>query len=41
MKLAILGTGLIVKEGALIALKHVPEIEIAAIFARPSIHFSY
>ncbi len=36
MKLAILGTGLIVKEGALIALKHVPEIEIAAIFARPS-----
>ena len=36
MKLAILGTGLIVKEGALPALKKVPEIEVTAIFARPS-----
>ena len=36
MKLAILGTGFIVKEGALKALKDVPEIEITAIFARPS-----
>ena len=35
MKLAILGNGLIVKEGALRALKEVPEIEIAAIFSRP------
>ena len=35
MKLAILGTGFIVKEGALKALKDVPEIEIVAIFARP------
>lgn len=35
MKLAILGTGLIVKEGALPALKQVPEIEVAAIFALP------
>ena len=34
MKLAILGTGFIVKEGALPALKNVPEIEVAAIFAR-------
>ena len=36
MKLAILGTGFIVKEGALPALKEVPEAEVAAIFARPS-----
>lgn len=36
MKLAILGTGLIVKEGALPALCQVPEIEVAAIFARPA-----
>lgn len=36
MKLAILGTGFIVKEGALPALKEVPEVEVAAIFARPS-----
>ena len=36
MKLAILGTGFIVKEGILPALKEVPEIEAAAIFARPS-----
>ena len=35
MKLAILGTGFIVKEGALPALKDVPEIETVAIFARP------
>ena len=35
MKLAILGTGMIVNEGALPALKLVPEIEAAAIFARP------
>ena len=35
MKLAILGTGFIVKEGALKALKDVPEIETVAIFARP------
>ena len=35
MKLAILGTGFIVKEGAIKALKEVPEIETAAIFARP------
>ncbi len=34
MKLAILGTGFIVNEGALPALKNVPEIEVAAIFAR-------
>ena len=34
MKLAILGTGFIVKEGALPALKEVPEIEVTAIFAR-------
>ena len=34
MKLAILGTGFIVKEGALPALKDVPEIETVAIFAR-------
>lgn len=34
MKLAILGTGSIVKEGALPALSHVPEIKITAIFAR-------
>ena len=36
MKLAILGTGFIVREGALPALKEVPEIEIAAIFSRPN-----
>ncbi|SDG28785.1 Predicted dehydrogenase [Selenomonas sp. WCT3] len=36
MKLAILGTGLIVKEGALPALRQVPEIEVVAIFARPA-----
>lgn len=36
MKLAILGTGFIVKEGALPALREVPEVEVAAIFARPS-----
>ena len=36
VKLAILGTGFIVKEGALEALKYVPEIEVAAIYARPS-----
>lgn len=35
MKLAILGTGFIVKEGVLPALKDVPEIETVAIFARP------
>jgi len=35
MKLAILGTGLIVKEGALPALQSVNEIEVTAIFARP------
>lgn len=35
MKLAILGTGFIVKEGALKALKEVPEIETTAIFALP------
>lgn len=35
MKLAILGTGFIVKAGALPALKEVPEIEVTAIFARP------
>ena len=35
MKLAILGTGFIVKEGALPALKEVPETEVTAIFARP------
>lgn len=35
MKLAIIGTGLIVNEGALPALKDVPEIQTAAIFARP------
>lgn len=35
MKLAILGTGSIVKEGALPALSHVPEIKITAIFSRP------
>ena len=36
MKLAILGTGFIVKEGALLALKEVPEIDVRAIFSRPS-----
>ncbi len=36
MRLAILGTGFIVKEGALKALQEVPEIKIQAIFARPS-----
>ena len=36
MKLAILGTGMIVKDGALPALKEVPEVEVTAIFARPS-----
>ena len=35
MKLAIIGTGMIVNEGALPALKEVPEIETTAIFARP------
>lgn len=35
MKLAILGTGFIVKDGALRALKDVPEIETVAIFALP------
>ncbi|MBQ1417102.1 MAG: Gfo/Idh/MocA family oxidoreductase [Selenomonas sp.] len=35
MKLAVLGTGFIVKEGILPALQNVPEIEAAAIFARP------
>lgn len=35
MKLAILGTGFIVREGALPALQSVPEIEVTAIFARP------
>ena len=35
MKLAILGTGFIVKEGALPALREVPEIEVTAIFSRP------
>ena len=35
MKLAILGTGFIVREGALPALKEVPEIEVAAILSRP------
>lgn len=35
MKLAILGTGFIVKEGILKALKEVPEIEMSAIFALP------
>ena len=35
MKLAILGTGFIVHEGALPALQSVPEIEVTAIFARP------
>ena len=35
MKLAILGTGFIVKEGALPALQEVPEVEVTAIFARP------
>lgn len=34
MKLAILGTGFIVKEGALPALQAVPQIEVTAIFAR-------
>lgn len=36
MKLAILGTGFIVKEGALPALKEVSEVEVTAIFSRPS-----
>lgn len=35
MKLAILGTGMIVQEGALPALQQAKEIEIAAIWARP------
>ena len=35
MKLAILGTGFIVHEGALPAVQSVPEIEVTAIFARP------
>ena len=35
MKLAIVGTGMIVNEGALPALKEVPEIEKIAIFACP------
>lgn len=34
MKLAILGTGMIVNEGALPALQKVPDIEVVAIFAR-------
>ena len=36
MRLAILGTGMIVKDGALPALKEVPEVQVVAIFARPS-----
>ena len=36
MKLAILGTGFIVKEGALPALQEVPEVQVTAIFARPA-----
>ncbi len=36
MKLAILGTGMIVKDGALPALKEVPEVKVEAIYARPS-----
>ncbi|SFT33098.1 Predicted dehydrogenase [Selenomonas sp. GACV-9] len=36
MKLAILGTGFIVKEGALPALKEVPDVDVVAIFARPA-----
>lgn len=35
MKLAIIGTGMIVNEGALPALKEVSEIQTTAIFARP------
>lgn len=35
MKLAVLGTGKIVREGALLALKDVSEIEVVAIYARP------
>lgn len=35
MKLAILGTGFIVREGALPALKEVPEVQVQAIYARP------
>ena len=35
MKIAILGTGFIVKELALPALRNVPEAEVTAIFARP------
>ena len=35
MKIAVLGTGFIVKEGALPALQSVPEIDVAAVFARP------
>ncbi len=35
MKIAILGTGFIVREGALPALREVPGVEIPAIFARP------
>lgn len=35
MKLAILGTGFIVKEGALPALQEVPEVQVQAIYARP------
>ena len=34
MKLAILGTGFIVKEGAQPSLREVPEVEVTAIFAR-------
>lgn len=35
MNIAILGTGLIVNEGALPALAEIPEISVTAIFARP------
>lgn len=35
MKIALLGTGMIVREGALPALQEVPEAEVAAIFSRP------
>ncbi|SHK80206.1 Predicted dehydrogenase [Selenomonas ruminantium] len=36
MKVAILGTGFIVKEGALPALQEVPEVQVTAILARPA-----
>ena len=41
MKLAILGTGFIVKEGALTALKDVPEIETTAMFSLPNVYTDY